>query len=312
ARFEWICADPAVDSRHHWIAVVRPREYGRPVRIAAGWDAATRHVELQTDNAELIVLYWPDGEVPDGCTLDGQSIVCGTDLAGTRKLRDIGDVLERVGEEWRVWPMDTLQFEGQGWLAALEGPALKSPARSGPFKRAFDNRFVLVYGTAGTPRESAELLARARYDSEVWRYRGNGRAEVWSDRQFLAPENLRRMQGRNAILYGNRDSNLAFQALVPPDCPLVAERGRIRLGEQTWEGDDLAALCVYPRVGERRALLGLFADSGPAGSRLGYTLAPFVSGVGYPDFALVEASVLASGDGGVRAAGWFDGGWRGP
>jgi hypothetical protein len=65
-------------------------------------------------------------------------------------------------------------------------------------------------------------------------------------------------------------------------------------------------------VGEDTALLGWFADSGPQGSRLGYTLAPFVSGVGCPDFAIFDASVLSKGDAGVRAAGWFDSHWRAP
>jgi len=309
ARFEWICADPGVDSRQHWISVIRPLEYGQPVRISASWDAPSRRVELATQNAQLIVLHWPDGQPPETCSIDGQAVTCGIDpLTGaSRAEREASDVIERTDAGWSVWSTDAMQAEAQGW-----DPAQKSAARSGPFKRAFDNRFVLVYGTAGESRESAELLARARFDSEVWRYRGNGRAEVWSDRQFLSPGNLPRMAGRNVILYGNRDSNLAFDALVPPGCPLAAARGRIALGDRAWEGDGLAALVVYPRVGEHRALLGFFADSGPAGSRLGYTLSPFVSGVGCPDYAIFDASVLVSADGGVAAAGWFGRDWLPP
>jgi hypothetical protein len=292
--------DPAIDSTHEWISVIRPAEYGRPVHISAQWDPSSRRVEVTTENAQLLALRWPDGQPPRICTVDGDSIAWA--VPGK-----IGSLIERSG----VWlgGADLEQAAANNWDW---GHTLKSPARSGPFKRAFDNRFVLVYGTAGDEREDAELLARARYDSEVWRYRANGCAAVWSDREALAPQNLRRMAGRNLILYGNRDSNLAVQAFVPPECPLVAERGRIALGGQTWEGDDLLALCVYPRVGEETALLGWFADSGPKGSRLGYTLAPFVSGVGCPDFAIFDAAVLAQGDGGVRAAGWFDGHWRRP
>jgi hypothetical protein len=244
--------------------------------------------------------------VPASCTLDGQSIGCGGDLgAGTRAARDSGDIIGRHDGEWRIWSMDTAELERNGW-----NPAEKSPARSGPFKRAFDNRFVLVHGTAGDEREDAELLARARYDSEVWRYRGNGCAQVWSDVDFLAPANLARMSSRNVILYGNLDTNLAWAALVPPDCPLQARHGSLRLGDQVFAGEDLAALCVYPRVVDETALLGLFADTGPTGTRLGYTLAPFVSGVGCPDFAIFDATVLSAGDGGVRAAGWFDRRWQ--
>jgi hypothetical protein len=32
--------------------------------------------------------------------------------------------------------------------------------------------------------------------------------------------------------------------------------------------------------------------------------------VGYPDYAIVGPDVLSSGDGGVRAAGFFDSAWR--
>ena len=305
--FEWICADPWIDRRNQWISLLEPVEYGRPVRVSARWQAAGRHVELSTENAALLVLHWPDGQPPASCTLDGQTIECGLHPYSTNAGRDRGDLVERFGNEWRATSTDVQRALDPDW-----DPSRKTPARSGPFKRAFANRFVLVYGTAGDEVEDAELLARARYDSEVWRYRANGCAAVWSDRDVLAPQNLRRMAGRNLILYGNRDSNLAVQAFVPPECPLVAARGRIALGGQTWEGDDLLALCVYPRVGEETALLGWFADSGPKGSRLGYTLAPFVSGVGCPDFAIFDAAVLAQGDGGVRAAGWFDGHWRRP
>ena len=309
-RFEWTCVDPWIDRSHEWVAVIRPREYGRPVRVRGEWDPAARRVELTTDNAALLVLHWPDGQPPDACTIDGDAIACGADWStGTRADRDIGDVIERHEDGWRLWSIDVLQAEFRGWTMD-GGPVRKSPARSGPFKRAFDNRFVLVAGTAGDDREDAELLARARYDSQVWRYRANGRAEVWSDVQVLSAGNLQRLSGRNLILYGNRDTNLAFVALVPPDCPLRAERGRMALGDAAWEGDDLAALCVYPRVGDPAALLGLFADSGPRGTRLGYTVSTFISGVGCPDFALFDSSVLVHGDGGVRAAGWFDSSWQ--
>ena len=303
--FEWICADPWIDRRNQWISLLEPLEYGKPVRISARWVADGRRIELGTENAGLLVLHWPDGQPPAKYVVDGKPIDAGTAHSTHRDVSGI--VVERVGGEWRLVPVNLQRALEPDW-----DPSRKTPARSGPFKRAFANHFVLIYGTAGDEQEDAQLLARARYDSEVWRYRGNGCAAVWSDQEVLAPQNLRRMAGRNLILYGNRDTNLAVQAFVPPECPLVAARGRMSLGGQTWDGDDLAAFCVYPRVGEDTALLGWFADSGPKGSRLGYTLAPFVSGVGCPDFAIFDASVLSKGDAGVKAAGWFDSHWRTP
>ncbi|TAJ24405.1 MAG: hypothetical protein EPO68_01465 [Planctomycetota bacterium] len=46
------------------------------------------------------------------------------------------------------------------------------------------------------------------------------------------------------------------------------------------------------------------------GIRLGYTLQPFTSGVGYPDYVIFSTDVLTKGDGGVLEAGWFDRDWK--
>ena len=45
----------------------------------------------------------------------------------------------------------------RGW-DIVDGPARgqKSPARSGPFKRAIGNRFVMIVGTAGAKRGNAD------------------------------------------------------------------------------------------------------------------------------------------------------------
>jgi hypothetical protein len=84
------------------------------------------------------------------------------------------------------------------------------------------------------------------------------------------------------------------------------------VGADVYEGDDIACVFVQPRADDDtgRALVGVFGSSGPTGARLGYALAPFVSGVGYPDYVVFSSRVLAEGDGGVLAAGWFDHAWR--
>ena len=204
--------------------------------------------------------------------------------------------------------------DGETWRLAEGGPAIeeKRAARSGNLKSAFDRNFVMVVGTAGDQRACEELWARAHHDAGVWRYRGNGRAPVWSDVEFL--ERASATAGRNVILYGNRDTNAAWSSLLSEDCPVSVRDGLVEVGAEelrrTYEGPDLACAFVYPRLGDPEALVGVFADSGPAATRVGSTLAPFVSGVGYPDFAVYGSDVLTAGDGGVLEAGWFDGRWR--
>jgi len=112
------------------------------------------------------------------------------------------------------------------------------------------------------------------------------------------------------VLYGNRDTNAAWESFVPSEAPFDAARGKLRLGKKTFEGNSLGALVVLP--GSSCCLVGCVADTGVAGSRLGYTLAPFLSGVGYPDYTLFSADVLTKGDAAVLAAGFFTQRWTLP
>jgi pimeloyl-ACP methyl ester carboxylesterase len=198
------------------------------------------------------------------------------------------------------------------WTSVEGGTPIdeKRPGRGGPFKRAFHGRFLLVVGTAGTPEEDAELLDRARYDSAVWSYRARGRAPIVRDTDVL--EGNLPSGEHNLILYGNADTNAAWNEVLPEVRPVDAKRGSLRVGSRTFEGDDLAMAFVLPRRGSDVALVGAFADTGPAGSRLGYLMQPFTSGVGYPDYTVFGPAVMDKGEDGVLAAGWFDHRWRLP
>ncbi len=93
-----------------------------------------------------------------------------------------------------------------------------------PSKKLFRNRFVLIYGTKGTEEENAWMLARARFDAETFRYRGNGYAEIVSDTSWQAiAEN-----DRNLIVYGNSNINSAWSELLP-DCPVNLASGNVTI-----------------------------------------------------------------------------------
>ena len=286
ARIDWVSVDPAVDAKHFWIEVAQPLEYGKPFRVRGaregGEDASfATTVRLSTENVRRMRIDLRDSK-PGRLELDGS---------------------EQPSESgWYA-------RGPSGWRAEDAAPPAteKTPAKSGPFKRAFDRRFVLVYGTNGSVDEDRELSELARWTSESWWYRGNGSTEIVSDREFLAKRAS--CLDRNVILFGNADTNAAWTTIVPAECPLAAKRGSLRLGERSFEGAGLAALCVYPRADDA-ALVGMFADTGAAGTRLLATVPVFVSGVGIPDYALFGPEILGKGDGGVLAAGWFDRAWR--
>ena len=283
----WVSVDPSVCSRRAWIEVAQPIEYGRPFRVEADRRFQTdahddRWLEVQTENVRRLRIQSTGRRRADSVTIDG--------------------FLQPSGSGWYL-------HTKEGWVPDGVGPVEgeKSPTRSGPFKRAFDRRFVVVYGTSGDEGENREQLELARWISESWWYRGNGSTEIFSDREFLA--HRAECVARDVILLGNADTNAAWKTLVPATCPLAAKRGSLRLGERSFEGAGLAALCVYPRADDA-TLVGLFADTGAAGTRFLATIPVFISGVGIPDYALFGPEVLAKGDGGVLAAGWFDGAWR--
>lgn len=265
--------DPGVDSRHDWLEVEQLLEYGKPAHVSARWEGDVV-VFGETENVRRYRMHFPDGS--------SWSFV-------------------RAGSN--AWQRTEVPIP----------PREKSPALAGPFKRAFDNRFLLVYGTQGSPEENAELVARVRHDAQVWWYRANACPWILSDREYLNRRNFPRVGGHNVILYGNADTNAAWGWVVPANCPLQVRRGSMQLGDKVWKRNNLAALCLTPGAeGSAAPLVGLVADSGVTGSRLGYTLRLFVSGVGYPDYVVWGPEVLHEGDGAVLAAGFFDHTWSLP
>ena len=284
-------ADPVIDSSHHWLTVEQPLRYGEISHISAKRAKNGSGAAITTENIRMFKVDLPLQRV----NIDGQEFQ--SIEAGPHGL-------------WFV-RQGGLEDEQTIWELRHGGPSSgeKNPGRSGPFKRAFDRNFVLVYGSRGTESETAELLARARYDSEVWFYRANGHARLCSDQEFLDPEHQEDFTERNVILYGNADNNAAWETVLAADAPIQVHANKLTLGAESWQGDDLAATFVLPRKGEHHTLVGVFASTGTAGARLGYTLAPFISGVGYPDYAVFNSKVLESGDDAILAAGWWNQSW---
>lgn len=196
----------------------------------------------------------------------------------------------------------------------LEGQ--KRPEQMGPFKEVFKNRFFFVYGTDGNDEEDRMLLAKVRYDSEVFGYRGNGSVRIVSDREFL--RELEEEKGRvyirkpdipNVILYGNEQTNSAWSSMLK-ECPISVRRGEIKVDRQVFRGEGLGCLFVRPRPDDDVALVGVVAATGRAGQRILDRIPYFVSGVHLPDWTVFDTSMLSEGSTGVKAAGFFSNGWR--
>ncbi len=217
--------------------------------------------------------------------------------------------------------------EGGKWRAG--GPPAgtwKSPDRYGPLKQVFFRPFVLVPGTLGDEAEDRALLARARYDAEVFWYRGNGYAPVVEDGALSGA----RGAGENLVLYGNEASNACWNRLAGR-LPFRVLPGELRLRlpegadppapgdrlaplgtERGWkvlEGD-FAFAAVYPDPDDRNRLVGFVGSTGPAGRRAWHAASLFTSGASFPDLAVWDATVFEKGLDAVLVAGFFGPDWQ--
>jgi pimeloyl-ACP methyl ester carboxylesterase len=296
-RVDFVTASPGVSSRCDWAEIAAQAHAFLPSHVRLTLDPEHRAFSGTTENVTRLGLdcnALPSGK-PVRLELDGQSI------------------------EGIPWPAGGgplwLGFESGKWKATEEEPApsLKGPHRYGPFKDAFRNRVLFVYGTKGTAEENAWSYAKARFDAETFWYRGNGSVELRADVDFDAKKELHRFStlkdlDRNVVLYGHAESNAAWQPLLG-DSSVQVRRGVVRVGDREEKGDDLACLFVRPRPGSDRALVGAVSGTGLAGLRLTDRMPYFVSGVGYPDCTVLGPDTLTHGAEGVRAAGFFGMDW---
>jgi len=298
-RVSFITPSPAVSGRCHWIAVEaqqRPMEFSR---IDAAIDPEQRRITVTTDNVlRFEVRPMPGGFVPRRAE---PALLSGGD--------PVTVVVDGQTLESASWPSDNiLRFErdaGGAWAVAggvAEGR--RTAQQSGPFRNAFTNRFTLVVGTTGTPEENAWMLARARYDAETFRYRGNGSPRILTD--ALATRET--VGSSNIILYGHADANSAFGMYLSGD-EVEVRRGRIRMGDRMVERDDAGCMVVRPPAEWGFALVGIIGGTGMTGLRATDHLPIFLSGTGFPDWTILGPEVWSEGAGGIIGAGFFGDDW---
>jgi poly(3-hydroxybutyrate) depolymerase len=277
---EFVTSAPWVSSTNRWVTVDQQREPMRPssvriTRTATGFEGTTANV------ARLGLRDWPETGKPITLAIDGATLSVDAPKDGT------------------LW----LERTADGWSVATS-PAGKRADRGGPFKDAFRNNMLFVYGTAGDDESDARLLAKARYDAETWRYRGNGAVEIVADADIGSVEH----EGRNVVLFGNADTNAAWNTLLGSS-PVLVRNGSVKVGDRELAGEDLACVFAYPRADADGAMVAVVAGTGPIGDRVTWRLPYFVSGAGFPDLVVFDDDTLMKGAGAVRLAGFFGNDW---
>ena len=259
---------PAISSHDEWVTILEQIHPMLPSSVKIN------ETEGTTNNVHVLQL----AKSFESLTLDGQKL---TNLHR-------GVELFNTNGEWHV---DHLK-DGS-----------RSPELSGPFKNVYQNHFVLVVGTHGTPEENEWAAARARYDAETFQYRGNGSVDIVTDSKYNPAWQ------RNVILYGNADTNSAWSPLLRTS-PIQVSRGRLAIGDKVYEGPELGSIFVYPhRAHGKWILVGVVSGTGVPGLKTSDRLPIFTSGVAYPDWTVFTTDVLKHGTKGIKACGFYENNW---
>lgn len=282
---EFVTPNPGVSSRCHWIVIEQLSTPGQTGSVSIRFDPHKRRFAGTTANVARLTIDLPALAIDEA------------------RIELDGDVLQ-FRKEGSEASCSLERLDGRRKLAGKLDEAQKSPARSGPFKDAFRNRMIFVYGTAGTDAENQWSLNKARYDAQTWWYRGNGAVDVVSDEDFLKLDT----KDRGVVLYGNRDTNLAWGVLLS-DSPVQVTRSAITVGGKTVERPDLACLFVRPRKESAVACVAVVGGTGLSGLRVADRMPLFLSGASYPDLTIAGADMLTDGTAGVVCAGFFGNDW---
>ena len=291
-RIEFVTPSIGLLGELGWLSILRQEEPNKLSKISIQRDLTTSSFEATTENISRIKL-----------SLEG--------------LEEGKTLTVRIDDEFlRVrWPNRsksiTLAKDGVGdWQRARNLPPFhKSPERPGGLKSVFKNNAILVYGTKGSPAVRRWAEAKARYDSALFFYRGNGRLEIMGDDQF----NPRTQRERNVVLYGNLKTNDAALTLLATS-PVWVSPGQVDVGQRPEQGEDLGVLLTIPRRGSTSATTALIGGTGLSGMRSTCRLRYFWSGVSYPDLMMIGPRAIApqednrpSDD--IRAVGNFGSNW---
>ena len=233
---EWILPRPVQASRiAHWVSIEAQSKSFVPSAVHIAFDSERRRFHGTTENvARLVidvgrVLSDAKNQAPITIDLDGQKMAAVIPLVAAAN-SDRRVHLVRRADTWSVAP-------------APAPPSRKGPHRMGPFKEAFQNRFVFIVGTRGTKEENAGMLARARFDAETFWYRGNGSVQILPDTVFIDSKRAEEFRDRNVVLYGHADCNAAWAPLLG-DSPVQVERkGEDRQANRALETTSRACLC---------------------------------------------------------------------
>jgi poly(3-hydroxybutyrate) depolymerase len=278
--------DPTTSTSNGWADIVTQIEPLKLSRLQLRLDPTIRRITGVTQNVAFMWVGF--GKMPNGTKVSAK--IDGQDLQFTTWAGGYASLIRENGK-WR--------------RATIEDTPGKNAVVGGLFKRAFDNKFILVYGTVGNAEENAWAKAKARFDAEQFWVRGNGSVPVLSDVEYAA---ILRYPDRNVILYGNADTNALWNAFLS-HAPIKVRRGEIEIGARKLQGTGLSCQFLYPSQTKNMPMVGAVSGTGIEGMRLSDRMSYFTSGSAFPDVLVTSSKMLEQGLPGILAAGFFGNDW---
>jgi pimeloyl-ACP methyl ester carboxylesterase len=287
-RIDFITANPGISPSFCWASIYQQEHPLQFSRLQIKRDKQEKSIAGSTENVRLMKLGLEDFNTGDTIKIELDSLKPVEYI--TRSIDDSIFLLKEHGK----------------WITTTKpGTDQKGPHRYGTFKDAFRNNMVFVFGTKGNKEENEWSLNKAKFDAETWYYRGNGAVDIISDKEF----SLAVYEDRGVVLYGNKNTNAAWKILLS-DCPIQVERNKIIVGKTVWASDDLGAYFVWPIRNSSNASVAVISGSGIKGMNAASANQYFAGASGFPDFMIYKSSMLESGTGGIKMAGFFDNKWN--
>jgi hypothetical protein len=181
------------------------------------------------------------------------------------------------------------------WQAA--GAKLeKAAAHCGPFKNAFRDPFLLVYG------DEDDQAAAEKFRQEWWGY-----AEGWAPMKSAAAVTAADKGSYNLILFGTRRSNPLIGSIAD-QLPVELTPTGYRLGTQEIKGENLGLRLVWKSPWDAHRLICI-----QSGAWWGEGLPPNHLWDLIPDYIVYNDELdAADGTNKPLQAGYFDGNWNLP
>jgi len=285
-KLEFYTANPGISSSSHWISI---HQQIKPFEISS--------IEASISNDSSRVIIYTRNILTMGLKLGDMGIKSPVSL-------EIDDT-ELVVDKTEGTACHYFTFTDGEWSPSpMPGTGEKGPHRYGGFKDAFRKNMLFVYGTSGSPEEDRWNYLKARFDAETFAYRGNGSVDITTDRKFRDGN----FEGRNVILYGNADNNLAWEILLE-ESPVQVFNNRIVIGDRTITGDDIACYFIRPLKGSEDNSVGVIAGTGLQGMKSGFPNQYFIAGPAFPDLTVFRMGQDTDEFNAVECAGFFGNDW---